>query len=133
MKKQSFAIVTSAAVMGLCLAASMTAVKWLEMALDRYPGAVEVESENWDTSRLSRGWLTRQASYQSPDDRQALLGWYAFHMPQADMREAGDCVTLRRAQTFIWLSNSNSVLLCQLPHGTRIMVKQEIHLAPAGL
>jgi hypothetical protein len=130
MKKRSIAVMTTIVFVSLCLAGTAAAEPVLDAVLSRYPGAVRVEGEKVDTYYLDHGWLTRQAAYQSPDDLESVSRWYAAHLPQAEMHEAGTCVALRQSQSFIHILRSISVLLCQLPSGSRIVVKEDVFLAP---
>jgi len=130
MKKRSLTALTITLFVGMCLTGIAAAERVLDGVLSRYPGAVRIEGEKFDTYYLDHGWLTRQAAYQSPDDLESVTRWYAAYLPQADMHEAGNCVALRQSQSFIHILRSVSVLLCQLPPGTRIIVKEDVFLSP---
>jgi hypothetical protein len=130
MKKRLAAALTTILFVALCLVGTAAAEPALNGVLTRYPGAVRVEGEKVDAYYLSHGWLTRQAAYQSPDDLENVMRWYAAYLPQAEMHETGTCVALRQTQTFVHILHTISVLLCQLPPGTRILVKEDVFLSP---
>ena len=117
-------------VVAICAGPALLAEPILNSTLGRYPGAARVEGENVDTYYLNHGWLTRQAAYQSPDDLENVTRWYAAYLPQAEMHETGTCIALRQLQTFIHMLHNISVLLCQLPADTRIVVKEDVFLYP---
>jgi hypothetical protein len=114
----------------ICVGLALLAEPILNDVLSRYPGAARVKSENVDTYYLNHGWLTRHAAYQTPDDLQNVTRWYVAYLPQAEMHETGSCIALRQSQTFIHILHTVSVLLCQLPPGTRIVVNEDVFLSP---
>jgi hypothetical protein len=130
MKKRSMAMLATILLMTICAGLALAAEPVLNGVLTRYPGAVRVEGEKVDAYYLSHGWLTRQAAYQSPDDLENVMRWYAAYLPQAEMHETGPCVALRQTQTIIRVLHTITVLLCQLPPGTRFLVKEDVFLSP---
>ena len=130
MMKRLIAALTTFMIMGICLGLALLAEPVLDNVLSRYPGAVRVEGERIDTTYLSRGWLTRHGAYQSADDLANVTRWYAAYLPQAEMHETGTCVAWRQSQTFKHILHNISVLLCQAPTGTRIMVNEDVFLSP---
>src|SRR5437667_7710094 len=121
MNKRFAASLAAGLCVAVCVGPALLAEPIVNNVLSRYPGAARVEGENVDTYYLNHGWLTRQAAYQSPDDLQNVTRWYAAYLPQAEMHATGTCIELRQSQTFIHMLHNVSVLLCQLPPGTRIV------------
>src|SRR5260221_2204651 len=130
MKKRWIVALSIGLVAAVGVGVALAAEPILDGVLSRYPGAVRVAGETVDTSYLEHGWLTRQGAYQSPDDLANVTRWYAAYLPLAEMHETGTCVALRQSQSFIHMLRNVSVLLCALPPGTRIVVMEDLFLAP---
>ncbi len=129
MKQHLIAILTVGILVTLCLNGVFLAEPVVDTILSHYPGATRIEEENFDTSYLKHGWLARQAIYQSPDDLENVLLWYAAYLPQAEMHETATCVALRQSQTVFHILRAISVLLCRLAPGTRIVVNENIFVS----
>jgi len=130
MTKRMIAALSFLLFVPMCLGVVAAVEPALDGLLVRYPGAARVEGEQVDASYLTRGWLTRTAAYQSSDDLQNVLSWYAAYLPQAEIHESGTCTALRQTQTFIHMLRNVSVLLCRLVPGTRIVLKEDVFLSP---
>jgi hypothetical protein len=130
MKKRLAMVIAAVAWAAACLGATASIEPMLNAMLNTYPGAARVQRQDVDTYYLGHGWLTWQAAYQSPDDLDSVLRWYAAQLPQADLHENGACFLLRQSQSFIHSLHTVSVLLCPLRPGTRINLSEEVFLAP---
>ena len=120
----------AAALAALFAAAVPLAGRFLDEALDRYPGSGLITVDQLHFADLKRGWVTRQAIYQTNADLTTVVQWYTDLLPGARTRFAGDCVTVSQRQA-IWHSQRTvSVLLCAKPPGTRILVGEEVYLSP---
>jgi hypothetical protein len=102
----------------------------LDDALYRYPGSGLITVDQLHFADLKRGWITRQAVYQTNADLTTALQWYTELVPDASTRFVGNCVTLRHRQAILHSQRSLAVLLCSLPPGTRILVSEEVYLSP---
>ena len=126
----------------LLLAASTTALaalfavsiplggQLLDKALFRFPGSTLVTVDQLHPADLKRGWVTRQAVYQTNADLTTAVAWYTDLLPGARTRFTGDCVTVSQRQAILHSQRTISVLLCALPPGTRILVGEEVYLSP---
>ena len=107
----------------------LTGLNWNAVFL-RYPDAEPTQAEHYDFDYLSHGWLTRNASYQTPTGLAGVELWYSDQLPGAQSSEVGTCVSLHQATALLHLQRTITVQLCQLPGGTRILVNESYYLAP---
>jgi hypothetical protein len=101
----------------------------LDEVLYRYPGSALITVDQLDLADLKRGWISRQAVYQTHADLATAINWYTASMPGVTTRFSGDCVTLRQRTGFLHSQRIVAVLLCTLPPGTRILVSEEVYLS----
>jgi hypothetical protein len=120
----------TAALAALFAAAIPLAGRFLDEALDRYPGSGLITVDELHFADLKRGWITRQAIYQTNADLTTTLQWYTDLLPGARTRFAGDCVTVSERQGILRSERTISILLCARPPGTRILVGEEVYLSP---
>ena len=132
MKKRLILLIVAgtAALAALLAAAAPLASQLMDDALFRYPGSALLTVEQLDFADLKRGWISRQAVYQTNVDLQTTLEWYSERAPGARTRITGDCVTVSQRQAILHSQRTISVLLCSLPPGTHIMVSEELYLSP---
>ncbi|SRR5258707_15139122 len=101
----------------------------LDEVLFRFPGAALVTVNQLELADLKRGWISRQAVYQTNADLATAMDWYTASMPGVTPRFAGDCVTLRQRTAILHSQRVIAVLLCAVPPGTRILVSEEVYLS----
>ncbi len=119
-----------AAALAALLAAIPLGAQLLDDALYRYPGAALITVDQLHLADLKRGWVTRQAIYQTNADLTTTLQWYTDLLPGARTRFAGNCVTVSQRQAIVRSQLTISILVCALPPGTRILVSEEVYLSP---
>ncbi len=103
----------------------------LNEAQQRYPGSVRLSDENLDNYALQHGSIIRQAVYQTPDVIQTVRRWYMARLgvpPASDLATSGDCMPLVHARLVLKFEHSVSVMLCAMPHGTRVVVNERLTL-----
>ena len=115
---------------GLGAAAVPLTGRLLDVVLYRYPNSGLVTVDQLHLADLKRGWITREAVYQTNTDLTTALQWYTALIPNANMRFTGDCVIVRQKQAIVHGQVTISVLLCSMPPGTRIHVSEEVYLSP---
>ena len=101
----------------------------LDDVLFRFPGSALVTVKQLEFADLKRGWISRQAVYQTHADLATAMDWYTASMPGATPRFTGDCVTLRQRTAILHSQRAIAVLLCTVPSGTRILVSEEVYLS----
>ena len=119
------------------LAAAGAALVWyanaaLDFGLGRYPGAVRLSTESFHLASEGGAPLTRQGEYETPDELVKVKRWYAARLhvsPAADnYYTSGSCAWLSGSNQALAIQHNTSVLLCSLPHGTRIVVNDSLGL-----
>ena len=101
----------------------------LDDVLFRFPGSIPVTVNQLEFADLKRGWISRQAVYQTNADLATAMDWYTASMPGVTPRFTGDCVTLRQRTGILHSQRVVAVLLCRVPAGTRILVSEEVYLS----
>ena len=116
---------------GACLAAS----QGLDGALVRYPGAVRVAAEAFSLHWSDQRAIQRQATDQTADDANTVRTWYAQRIkvstaPNQYLIGSDGCTLLTQAGRTLGVHHAVSVLVCSLPHGTRIIINESWSLGP---
>jgi hypothetical protein len=101
----------------------------LDEVLFRFPGSALITVHQLEFADLKRGWISRQAVYQTNADLSTAMDWYTASMPGVTTRFTGDCVTLRQRTAILHSQRTIAVLLCTIPSGTRILVSEEVYLS----
>jgi hypothetical protein len=125
-----FAAVSAALAAGLAAVALPFAGRWFDRVLYRYPGSGLVSVEQLQLADLKRGWIARHAVYQTTTDLSTAVAWYAGRLPNANTRFFGDCVTIRQRGSILNGQTTLAIQLCAEPPGTRILVNEEVCVAP---
>jgi hypothetical protein len=102
----------------------------LDEVLFRFPGSALITVHQFEFADLKRGWISRQAVYQTHADLATAVDWYTASLPGVTTRSIGDCVTLRQRTAILHSQRTIAVLLCTNPSGTRILVGEEVYLSP---
>jgi len=101
----------------------------LDEVLFQFPGSTLVMVNQLEFADLKRGWISRQAVYQTHADLATAMDWYTASMPGVTPRFTGDCVTLRQRTAILHSQRVVAVLLCMVPSGTRILVSEDVYLS----
>ena len=99
----------------------------LDEALERYPGALLLDTR----IDFASGALQRQSTFQTADELLVVRRWYAerFHVsPASDvyLTPVNGCVWLTQSKLTWRVDHNVSVLLCTLSQGTRISVNESV-------
>jgi hypothetical protein len=101
----------------------------LDDVLFQFPGSALVTVDQLHFADLKRGWISRQAVYQTNADLATAMDWYTASMPGVTPRFTGECVTLRQRTGILHSQRIVAVLLCTFRSGTRILVSEEVYLS----
>jgi len=103
---------------------------YFDYSLSHYPSSVNAESERLEWTGVPRGWIARQAAYQTTDDLTVVTRWYVALEPVAEMHATSDCVSLWQSRAILHVQRSLGLKLCQLGSGTRIVVNERLDVWP---
>lgn len=101
----------------------------LDEVFFRFPGSALITADQLEFADLKRGWISREAVYQTNADLATAMDWYTASLPGVTTRSIGDCVTLRQRTAILHSQLTIAVLLCTIPSGTRILVSEEVYLS----
>ena len=129
--KKRFVATLAASLVGLVLFSSTDT----DRLLNRYPNSATVGAGQVELNVFNERSLSRQATYQTGDELLAVRRWYAVLLqinPASDINyaPAGRCAWLSQSKLVLLVEHTVSVLLCEAPHGTRIVVNETIFIRP---
>jgi hypothetical protein len=131
MKKLAIAAFALIGLAALFVGVRLLAGPTFDNILNRYPGSVRGGSERFSLESAYGGSISRQADYQTEDDFMTVKQWYDTHFgvaPAMDKNAMGDCAWLTKSNTTLRIAHTVSVMLCALPHGTRVFVNERVYL-----
>jgi hypothetical protein len=115
------------------LAASLLATAFSSLALGRYPGAQLYGTQKVVVQGEDGRSISRQVTYQTTDELAVVRPWFAKQFgvsPASEYYFGGDCFWANKVKDWARVTYSASVLLCKVPHGTRISINQSVGLRP---
>ncbi len=132
MRRQLLAFVASGVIFG-CLASTGLAQSAVESAMDQYPGSVRLIGPDVDVSLLRERVIRDESVYETRDAYVNVEEWYMHRLrqaPAAKPDKAGGCSAVGQSGLMLWIDYSEFVLICAVPHGTRILVRHKLQLLP---
>jgi hypothetical protein len=113
-------------IMALVIAGLLIGLNW-SLNSPLYPGAERQAAAQFQLRLQPTGILTQQSAYQTPDDLPQVLDWYAQHFGlDHDMPQGDTCVTMTRADPYLFLQQSLAVTLCAHPTRTLIFMDRSL-------
>lgn len=133
MRKAAWGALGAVVLAAILITGTRAASLWANYLVGRYPGAERLEGSGVDWSYWRRGWLSRQAVYQSQAPRAAVEAWYVLrYQPDREAATHGtaDCTMFRATHDWFRVAYSASVTVCAGPAGTRIVVNESAFYSP---
>jgi hypothetical protein len=130
MKKRYFAALATSLLATVCAVSSVLAGPYFDYALSHYPGSVNADGERLEFAVVPRGWIGRQAAYQTADDLTVVTRRYAALEPGAEIHATSNCVSLWQSRVILHVQRSIGLSLCRLNSGTRIVVDERLDVWP---
>jgi hypothetical protein len=123
-----FGLMAVSLIVALAIAGLFIGLNW-SRNLALYPGAERQATTQFHLRLQPTGILTQEGAYQTPDDLPQVLGWYAQHFGlDHDMPQGDTCVTMTRADSYLFLQQSLAVTLCAHPTRTLIFIDRSLAL-----
>jgi hypothetical protein len=131
MTKRLVAALAVCVIIVVCVGVAFGARQALADTFGHYPESLQTGNGRLYVEMLTEGVISREVVYDTHDGLINVQRWYAQRLgatPAAIHTSADGCVWLTQAILIGWLDSSTSVLICPLPHGTRIAVNRQLRL-----
>ena len=99
----------------------------------RYPNSMQGVSEGVNLLSIGRGYISHDGVYRTDDDLTTVTAWYAGRYgiePGHGFYAQGQCVRLSTATGYVIVHRTVAVMLCAMPHGTRVYFNQVFYPGP---
>jgi hypothetical protein len=131
MKNLSLALIGVSVLAAVILGTGAVAAADLQDAAGLNPHSIQIIRQYVNLRSASKGRISAMGTYQTNDTLTAVLTHYiGRYQPEPGQHKIGQCVILRRANSYFVLRQTVLVTLCALGNGTRIVQYRDFYLGP---